>query len=391
MTSEGPVAPPFRIRTLTLGIALAAVDDLSPATDALAALGEARERFARAGFEVQTIRLATSLLQTGRRDQTSMQHLQALDRLAAGRGALVSLGPLPCDRETAEATAGWLAELNETTGATHLSVPIAGERGVNRAGVLLAAQVMRAVARPFDGGLGNFRFGAAAGVPSGTPFFPVAWHGGGPPTLTIGVEGAPIVRHACEGATLESVPDRVAAVLDGALTPVDRLARATAAHLGWHYAGIDPSPAPLADRSIVAAVEAVTRRPFGEMSTLSACAAITAGLRTLAVPTCGYAGLMLPVLEDAVLAARVVERRVTLQQLLLYSAVCGTGLDVVPLPGDTSVSGLSAILTDVAALSVRLRKPLAARLLPVPGLKAGDVTSFDDPYLVNTAVLAATT
>ena len=50
---------------------------------------------------------------------------------------------------------------------------------------------------------------------------------------------------------------------------------------------------------------------------------------------CGYCGLMLPVLEDPVLAQRAGEGRYSVRDLLLYSSVCGTGLDVVPVPGDT--------------------------------------------------------
>ena len=41
-------------------------------------------------------------------------------------------------------------------------------------------------------------------------------------------------------------------------------------------------------------------------------------------------------LEDAVLAARSQAGSFTVNDLLLYSAVCGTGLDTVPLPGDVS-------------------------------------------------------
>jgi uncharacterized protein (UPF0210 family) len=40
----------------------------------------------------------------------------------------------------------------------------------------------------------------------------------------------------------------------------------------------------------------------------------------------------------------------------------------------------------VASLSVRWRKPLSARLLPVAGKKAGDQTEFDDPFLVNAKI-----
>jgi hypothetical protein len=75
-----------------------------------------------------------------------------------------------------------------------------------------------------------------------------------------------------------------------------------------------------------------------------------------------------------------------MDQLLAYSSVCGTGLDTIPLPGDVTVQQLERIIGDVATLSVKFTKPLTARLMPVPGLKAGDQTTFDDPNLVNTVL-----
>ena len=44
----------------------------------------------------------------------------------------------------------------------------------------------------------------------------------------------------------------------------------------------------------------------------------------------------MPVLEDKVLAQRWAESTYDVDSLLAYSAVCGTGLDTVPLPGDVS-------------------------------------------------------
>jgi uncharacterized protein (UPF0210 family) len=96
---------------------------------------------------------------------------------------------------------------------------------------------------------------------------------------------------------------------------------------------------------------------------------------------------MLPVLEDIGLGKRSEADYFNLDSLLLYSSVCGTGLDTIPLPGDVSTSQLAAILTDVAALSIQLTKPLSVRLFPVPGCSAGDMTQFDSPYLTNTRVM----
>ena len=74
----------------------------------------------------------------------------------------------------------------------------------------------------------------------------------------------------------------------------------------------------------------------------------------------------------------------------MYSAVCGTGLDTIPLPGETTPEEIAAVLLDLAALAQRLNKPLTARLMPVPGKQAGDLTSFDFPFFANSRVLGLT-
>jgi uncharacterized protein (UPF0210 family) len=65
-----------------------------------------------------------------------------------------------------------------------------------------------------------------------------------------------------------------------------------------------------------------------------------------------------------------------------------TGLDVVPLPGDASAADLTTVIADVGALATKYGKPLSARLFPVPGKKAGDMVSFDNPYLTSSIVMA---
>jgi uncharacterized protein (UPF0210 family) len=252
---------------------------------------------------------------------------------------------------------------------------------------MVAAQITAALARTLPGGIGNFRFAAAANIPAGTPFFPVGWHRG-PVSIAIGVESASAVEQAFKSTKQgDDATAQLKQHLDKVLAPIERLARDIAKEHGRAYAGIDSSPAPGKDRSIAAAIEALTRAPFGNAGTLEACASITAALKTLSVTTCGYSGLMLPVLEDPLLAQRAGEGRFSVRDLLLYSSVCGTGLDVVPLPGDTSVHAMAAILRDVAALSSRLRKPLSARLFLVPGKKVGDMARFNDKYLTDSIVM----
>ena len=87
------------------------------------------------------------------------------------------------------------------------------------------------------------------------------------------------------------------------------------------------------------------------------------------------------------LARRAAAGGLALSDLLLYASVCGVGLDTVPLPGDVSEATLAGILLDTAALSARLRKPLVARLMPLPGLRAGDATAFSFEYFAPGGVM----
>ena len=91
-------------------------------------------------------------------------------------------------------------------------------------------------------------------------------------------------------------------------------------------------------------------------------------------------------LEDSRIALRFGEGRLSIDSLLSYSSVCGTGLDTLPLPGEVSDDQLAKIVGDVASLAAKWQKPLTARLLPVPGRTAGETTQFESPFLTNTVL-----
>ena len=164
---------------------------------------------------------------------------------------------------------------------------------------------------------------------------------------------------------------------------IEHIGKDVAQQTSWTYAGIDLSPAPLKHDSIGAAIEAYTGGWLGSSGTLSTAALITRAIQSIPVTRTGYSGLMLPVLEDSVIARRWSEGAINTDSLLAYSAVCGTGLDTIPLPGRVTPEQLIKILGDVASLSVKWKKPLSARILPIAGKDAGDRTDFDNPRLVN--------
>jgi hypothetical protein len=393
-SASAPASRGVRVRTITAGIAIDSIADRGAVERALGALARARARFEAEGYEVQTTRVTTppviAALDTKAR-QNALSAIADVDALVASKGAVCSLGPVWTADRVDPHLAEWSAEMVKATKATSFSVVVASPAGgVHEHGAMVAAQVMHAVAGAVPDGKGSFRFAAAANIPAGTPFFPVGWHDG-PSSLAVGCESADLVREAFSDASdAEDGRRRLAERLTTELKAVATIATEISRSEKLHYRGIDPSPAPLGSHSIGAALEALSGVPFGDAGTLRACAVVTEVLKSLPIQQCGYAGLMLPVLEDAVLAKRAIEGRYGLRDLLLFSSVCGTGLDVVPIPGDTPIATLANIVVDVAAQSVKLRKPLSARLYLIPGAKVGDAVHVDDPLLTDCVVFRAT-
>ncbi len=111
--------------------------------------------------------------------------------------------------------------------------------------------------------------------------------------------------------------------------PIVTLGQTLAHEHDLTFGGIDLSPAPMGEDSIVSALELCGYGKIGSPGTVAVAAALTHALKHSGLPTCGYCGLMLPVLEDAVLGRRWAEGQLSAHQLLLYSAICGTGLDTL--------------------------------------------------------------
>lgn len=355
----------------------------------------ARAMFTDAGYPVQSVRLATQPFPKMLASSESLA-LPALatevEQSARDAGMdYVSLGPAP----GALGRFGWLAaeeipEAIASTDAAFFGMDIASaERGIDLAALKTAAAVIQRVARVSADGFGNLRLAALANCQPWSPFFPVAYHGGGEPRFAVATESADLAVQAFSDATSpsdaeERLTELVQQEADRIVATAQRAAQAL--HIG--FAGIDFSlaPFPVPERSVGHAIETLTGGRFGERGTLFVAGLMTRAVGRARFPKTGFCGLMLPVLEDASLAARSQEGTFSLDSLLLYSAVCGTGLDTIPLPGDASREELSAILADLATLAVQLNKPLTARLMPIPGKEASDLTDFDFAYFANSSI-----
>lgn len=156
------------------------------------------------------------------------------------------------------------------------------------------------------------------------------------------------------------------------------------------FSGFDSSAAPSKNcASMVEVYEQMGVEYFGASGTVEASSLLTKVFKSIQdVELVGFSGLMLALTEDTGLAQGTVNSNFDIRSLLTYSAVCGIGLDTVPIPGDTSIDKISALMRDTGTMAYRLNKPLTVRLFPMPELSAGDMTAFESDDLCNCAVLA---
>jgi len=394
-----PASLSLPVRTITLGIAEPHPLPAAVLKRAKDLLEYARARYVEAGFEVQTLRLSTRPLFD---DLAEMSPAGFADYAKELQHILDDLGVDYCSVGTAQAARpdfplkrlAWLVDILAQRSSLSATVQIATqEYGLRNEAAQPAALIIERLSQETEGGIGNFRFAMLACVPPGCPFFPTAYHAG-PTSLALGLQSASIVMealqvHASEIShklDLSLVTRWVRDTLTTRVTPAVELAQRIVQEKQIQFGGIDLSPAPMGEDSIVPALEMCGGGPLGGSGMLAAIAAVTTALKSTTFPTCGYCGVMLPVLEDALLGQRWEEGRVNVHQLLLYSSVCGMGLDTIPLAGTTSAESIARLLLDVATLALRLRKPLSARLFPMPGKNVGERTQFTSPHLTNTVI-----
>jgi len=384
-----PDSPKPKIRAITAFVNLDRTQFQQQIADTLKVLRRAQTIFESRGYQVQTIRIATQPFPEYTRGMTTDQAVtffKQLDALAEQQKFAMSIGPAMLNAGDTPAQADLLAEILSSTRTLVGSLTVAGDDGVRWGAVGAAARVMKKLEESTEHSQGNFRFAAAALVPPVTPFFPTAYHTGFGHQFALALESANVVAAAFKNAPdLPTAKQRLTDALAAAAFDIERHAGRVDQETGWTYMGIDlsPAPSPGKDTSIGAAIENLTAQPVGLSGTLTAAATITAAIKDVKVKQTGYSGLMLPVLEDSVLAERWSEGRISVDALLSYSAVCGTGLDTIPLPGNTSEEELSLVIGDVASLAVKWHKPLSARLMPITGKGWGETTEFDNPFLVN--------
>jgi uncharacterized protein len=388
--TKTPPPSKLRIRCITAFVRVDRSNYQPQIVEATKFLKIAQTTFESRDFTVQTLRIATQPFPEytqGLTREQALQFFQDLDGLAQMQNVIISIGPAYLSGNDGDAESDLLAEALKNSKSLFGSVYVTSSSGVNWSAIRAAAAVMKKLEDGTVNSEGNFRFAAIASVPQATPFFPAAYLTGLGHQFAVGLESADEV-----AAAVQDVPDlptakrRLQDLFFQQASNVENVALRIDSERGWTYLGLDLSPAPSKDASIAAAIESVSHQPLGSNGTLSAVGVIAAAIKDVGLRKTGFSGVMLPVLEDPVLVQRWNAGLISLDSLLSYASVCGTGLDTIPLPGNVTAEQLAHIIGDVATLAVRWNKPLTARLLPVSGKNAGQQTEFSDPHLLNATI-----
>ncbi|MFW9618652.1 MAG: DUF711 family protein [Sulfurospirillum sp.] len=269
---------------------------------------------------------------------------------------------------------------------------------VDRELTLCCAKSVVELGRITPRGEGNFNFTINYNCKSHIPYFPASYHNSHDENcFALGLESPDLLVEALKSLKPETDHNvkmhKSYGIMKDALqyhiTDIISIVNAYEHPYKTKFAGIDTSAAPSKNCSSMVDVYKLLGVPyFGASGTLEASALLTKVFKAQkGCDLVGFSGLMLAVVEDEGLADATTRDEFDIRALLQYSAVCGIGLDTVPIEGNTSAQKIADICCDTGTLAFRLNKPLTVRLFPVPHLKAGDMTQFESDDLCNSVVL----
>ena len=168
----------MKIRAITFFAALSSAEDMTAVANAATFLQDARARFAAAGFDVQTLRLATtpfSELMPAASAAEWVAFARRIEMEATAHGVeYVSIGTVPAHTATADLSAlSAIPDIIRRTETVFTSALVATPTsGINLQAIQLCAEAVYAIGRQSPDGFGNLRFAMLANVPDGGPFFP---------------------------------------------------------------------------------------------------------------------------------------------------------------------------------------------------------------------------
>ena len=307
-----------------------------------------------------------------------------------GFSALVEKGAARGDRALMDAIPQALAETQRVCASVNVA---SSKAGINMDAILkMGAVIKKAAALSADrDGLACAKLCVFANIPQDIPFMAGAYLGIGEAdaVINVGVSGPGAVKKAIDRAMASEANlnlGRISEIIKKTAYKVTRvgelIGREVAKNLNIRFGIVDLSlaPTPNVGDSVGEIFQSLGLRSIGVPGTTAALAllndAVKKGGAFASSHVGGLSGAFIPVSEDLNISEAVRNGYLTLEKLEAITSVCSVGLDMVALPGDTSEETLAAIIADEMAIGVINRKTTAARLIPVPGKKAGDNASF---------------
>lgn len=224
-------------------------------------------------------------------------------------------------------------------------------------------------------------------APDDNPFMAGAFHGitEGDCVINVGVSGPGVVKHALEsvrGASFEVLCETIKKTSFKVTRVGQLVAREASQRLGVPFGVVDLSLAPtpaIGDSVADILCEIGVERP-GAPGTTAALALLNDQVKKGGIMASSYvgglSGAFIPVSEDQGMIDAVEAGALTIEKLEAMTCVCSVGLDMIAIPGDTSVSTISGIIADEMAIGMINQKTTAVRLIPVIGKGVGETVEF---------------
>jgi len=275
------------------------------------------------------------------------------------------------------------------------SVQVASTRvGINMDAVNLCGKTIREIAHrdTENNGFAAAKLVVFANLPDDNPFMAGASHGTGEgdAVINIGVSGPGVVKRALQrlieddasSLNLLDIAEEIKTTAFRITRVGELIGRDLAQLLDVQFGIVDLSlaPTPAVGDSIGEILETMGIVNLGAPGSTAAVAmlndAVKKGGAFASSSVGGLSGAFIPVMEDSTLARAAEDGHLCIEKLEAMTSVCSVGLDMVAVPGDTSAVTLSGIIADEMAIGMVNNKTTATRIIPVPGMKAGEHVSY---------------
>ena len=304
-----------------------------------------------------------------------------------GFSALVQKGMSDSDRRLINSIPHALS----STDIVCSSVNIGSTRaGINMDAVLRMAQVVRECAEitADRDSIACAKLVVVCNMVEDNPFMAGAMHGSGEAgeVINVGVSGPGVVNAVLEDLPKDASMTEVAEAIKATTFKITRagelIAREAAKRLGYEKGILDLSLAPTPARgdSVAQILETIGVGQVGGPGTTAALALLNDAVKKGGVMASssvgGLSGAFIPVSEDAGMIKAAEDGVLSIEKLEAMTCVCSVGLDMIAIPGDTTVEAIAGIIADEAAIGMINTKTTAVRVIPAIGKVAGDTLHF---------------